>query len=45
MPIVNDKAIGHQKNNKAYKLFIALHLQYRKEVEVGNHPFCPASNH
>ena len=34
MSIIGDKATRHQKNNKAYKLPIALHLQYRIEIKI-----------
>ncbi len=42
MPIVNDEAAGYQTNNKAYKLFIALHLQYCVEIKIEEHTAFPA---
>ena len=42
MPAINYKAVGHQKNIKAYKLPLTLHLQYRIEVETEDHTLLPA---
>ena len=41
MPIINEKPARHKKNHKAYKLLIALYLQYRIEIKVEDYTIYP----